>query len=58
MKTPISTIALSSEVISDPNIINEPERLREYVRIIGSENERLRIQVNGCFNSQPWKRGI
>ncbi|MEO8589732.1 MAG: HAMP domain-containing sensor histidine kinase [Flavobacteriales bacterium] len=45
LKTPISTIALSSEVISDPNIVNEPDRLREYARIIRSENERLRIQV-------------
>lgn len=45
LKTPISTIALSSEVISDPGIVHEPERLREYARIIRSENERLRIQV-------------
>ena len=45
LKTPISTIALSSEVIGDPAIIKEPERLREYARIIRSENERLRVQV-------------
>jgi two-component system, OmpR family, phosphate regulon sensor histidine kinase PhoR len=45
LKTPISTIALSSEVISDPEIVKEPERLREYARIIRSENERLRTQV-------------
>ncbi len=45
LKTPISTIALSSEVLSDPDIVNEPERLREYARIIRSENERLRTQV-------------
>ena len=45
LKTPISTIALSSEVLSDPAIVHEPERLREYARIIRSENERLRTQV-------------
>ena len=45
LKTPISTIALSSEVLSDPRIVDEPDRLREYARIIRSENERLRIQV-------------
>ncbi len=45
LKTPISTIALSSEVINDPGIVNEPDRLREYARIIRSENERLRSQV-------------
>ncbi len=45
LKTPISTIALSAEVIGDPDIVNEPERLKEYARIIRGENERLRIQV-------------
>ncbi|MBX2983461.1 MAG: HAMP domain-containing sensor histidine kinase [Flavobacteriales bacterium] len=45
LKTPISTIALSSEVLSDPEIIKEPERLRNYARIIHTENERLRQQV-------------
>ncbi len=45
LKTPISTIALSSEVLSDPDIVNEPERLRNYARIIHTENERLRQQV-------------
>jgi len=45
LKTPISTIALSAEVLSDPGIVQEPDRLREYARIIRSENERLRTQV-------------
>ncbi|MCB9201060.1 MAG: sensor histidine kinase, partial [Flavobacteriales bacterium] len=45
LKTPISTIALSSEVLSDPDIVQEPERLRSYARIIREENERLRAQV-------------
>lgn len=45
LKTPISTIALSSEVLSEPGIAQEPERLRNYARIIHSENERLRQQV-------------
>ncbi len=45
LKTPISTIALSSEVLSDPGIIGEPDRLRNYARIIRTENDRLRTQV-------------
>lgn len=45
LKTPISTIALSSEVLSDAGIIQEPERLRRYAGIIHTENERLRKQV-------------
>ncbi len=45
LKTPISTIALSSEVLADPSIVKEPERLRTYANIIHTENERLRTQV-------------
>ncbi|MCO6482240.1 MAG: HAMP domain-containing histidine kinase [Flavobacteriales bacterium] len=45
LKTPISTIALSSEVLSDPGISRDPERLRTYARIIHAENDRLRQQV-------------
>ncbi|MBL7963097.1 MAG: HAMP domain-containing histidine kinase [Flavobacteriales bacterium] len=45
LKTPISTIALSSEVLGDPAIVNEPQRLANYARIIRTETERLRTQV-------------
>lgn len=45
LKTPISTIALSSEILSDPGIVGEPERLQKFARIIHTENERLRRQV-------------
>src|SRR6185436_7087012 len=45
LKTPISTSALSSEVIGDPAIVQEPDRLKEYARIIRMENQRLRTQV-------------
>lgn len=45
LKTPISTIALSSEVLKNPNIVNEPERLKNYAEIISRENNRLKTQV-------------
>lgn len=45
LKTPISTIALSSEVLMQDNIANEPDRVEQYARIIKSENERLKNQV-------------
>lgn len=44
-KTPISTIALSTDVLKDPAIIKSPERLRNYATIIESENLRLKNQV-------------
>lgn len=44
-KTPISTIAVSTEVLKDPNIVNQPERLLNYTTIIEKENLRLKQQV-------------
>ncbi len=45
LKTPISTISLSSNVIMNKNIISQPERLKHYAGIINQENERLKTQV-------------
>lgn len=44
-KTPISTIAISSEVLKNPAIVKDPERLRNYASIIGEESVRLKKQV-------------
>lgn len=44
-KTPIATIALSAEVLKQPDIIENPERLQLYTAIIEKENSRLRDQV-------------
>ena len=44
-KTPLSTIALSTEVLKDPAIVHHPERLLNYATIIGNENQRLKQQV-------------
>jgi two-component system phosphate regulon sensor histidine kinase PhoR len=44
-KTPISTIAVSTEVLKDPNIVYQPERLLNYTTIIEKENSRLKQQV-------------
>ena len=44
-KTPISTIHISANVLSKPEIIQQPERLLNYVTIIQRENSRLQNQV-------------
>lgn len=46
LKTPISTISLSTEVLSNPNIIKNPDRLSNYANIIKEETERLKNQVD------------
>ena len=45
-KTPISTIALSAEVLKDPGIVQQPERLLNYTTIIEKENARLKQHVD------------
>ncbi len=45
-KTPISTIKVSTEVLSNPDILENPDRLKKYIDIIKSENFRLQQQVD------------
>ncbi len=45
-KTPISTIGISANVLSEPDIAQEPERIGVYSNIIRLENERMKGQVN------------
>ncbi|MFC2110820.1 sensor histidine kinase [Bacteroidota bacterium] len=44
-KTPISTIGISTEVLSKKSILDEPQRLFNYVDIIEKQNKRLENQV-------------
>lgn len=44
-KTPLATIKLSSEVLKNPNIINNPARLLNYATIINNETTHLTNQV-------------
>lgn len=45
LKTPISTISLSSEILLSEQITKQPERLHNYAQLIYNENQRLRLQV-------------
>jgi two-component system phosphate regulon sensor histidine kinase PhoR len=44
-KTPISTIAVSAEVLRQPDIVLQPDRLMNYTAIIAKENLRLKQHV-------------
>ena len=57
LKTPISTIGLSSEVLMKKGIVEDPERLNKYASLIYHENQRLRSQVDKVSPvSQPGQR--
>jgi two-component system phosphate regulon sensor histidine kinase PhoR len=45
LKTPISTIGLSAEALSQPMVQKDSGRLNQYINIIKSENGRLKTQV-------------
>src|SRR5690606_7491550 len=56
-KTPISTIAVSTEVLKDPEIIHQPERLRNYTAIIEKENVRLKQHVERVLQMAQIDKG-
>jgi two-component system phosphate regulon sensor histidine kinase PhoR len=45
-KTPISTIALASDAIAQPETLNNEEKLKKYNGIIQDENSRMKQQVD------------
>ncbi len=50
LKTPISTIGLSSEMLLRNDFSNDPEKLQRYAGIIFKENKRLENQVERVLN--------
>ncbi|HRP32072.1 MAG TPA: HAMP domain-containing sensor histidine kinase [Agriterribacter sp.] len=44
-KTPLAVMKIASEVLSQPGIINQPERMEKYAGIIQHETEHLQNQV-------------
>ena len=50
LKTPISTIGLSSEMILRADITKEPEKIQKYASLIFKENKRLENQVERVLN--------
>jgi two-component system phosphate regulon sensor histidine kinase PhoR len=50
LKTPISSIAIASSVINNEDILNTPERLFTYARIIQEQNMRLSKNVEKVLN--------
>lgn len=56
-KTPISTISLACEVLSDKSIEKSPERVNTYVKMIGDENKRLSLLVENILQTAILDKG-
>ena len=55
-KTPISTIAISADTLSDPALVKNPDRYHSYVNIIKNETTRLRNQVDKLLQIAKMER--
>lgn len=57
LKTPISTISLACEALSDKEITASHGMLKRYVGMIKEENDRLGMQVENVLQSALWDKG-
>ncbi|TAG04017.1 MAG: sensor histidine kinase [Cytophagia bacterium] len=56
-KTPISTIALSADLISNPKIMAKPDSLLNYANIIKTQNTRLKNQIEKVLQMAVMDKG-
>ncbi|MCR4680438.1 MAG: HAMP domain-containing histidine kinase [Bacteroidales bacterium] len=56
-KTPISTISLACEALSDPSLHNDASMREAYINIIRDENDRLKGMVNNILQIAQLKKG-
>jgi two-component system phosphate regulon sensor histidine kinase PhoR len=56
-KTPISTISLACEALSDPTLHNDANIREAYISIIRDENDRLKNMVNNILQIAQLKKG-
>jgi two-component system phosphate regulon sensor histidine kinase PhoR len=57
LKTPISTVSLASEMLSDSSIEKSKERSDHYIRIIKEENQRLGLLVENILQTAVLDKG-
>ncbi len=56
-KTPISTIALAGEMLSDTTVSKTPEKLERFTKMIRDENKRLGVLVESILQTAVLDKG-
>jgi two-component system, OmpR family, phosphate regulon sensor histidine kinase PhoR len=56
-KTPIATISLASDSITNASVINNPDKIRRFANIIKQENKRMHGQVEKVLQMALVERG-
>ncbi len=46
LKTPLATISLAADAITNKNVLGNPDKIHHFIRIIKEENKRMLAQVN------------
>ncbi|WP_338870932.1 HAMP domain-containing sensor histidine kinase [Spirosoma sp. SC4-14] len=49
LQTPVSTIRVAADVLQSDAILSQPDRLKQYARVLGEESRRLQHQVNSVL---------
>ncbi len=49
LQTPVATIQIVAGVLQDATIVNQPDRLAQYARILQEESSRLQRQINNVL---------
>jgi len=57
-KTPLSAIQLSADVLKNPNIVSQPQRLLSYATIISNESTQLASHVERLLEAGQHERGL
>jgi two-component system phosphate regulon sensor histidine kinase PhoR len=57
LKTPISTISLACQALSDPDIKGRAGIVDNYIRVIGDENKRLAMVVENVLRTAVMDKG-
>lgn len=49
LQTPVSTIRIAADVLQSETIAQQPDRLKQYARVLGEESRRLQKQVHSVL---------
>ncbi len=57
LKTPIATIQLATQMLTDESLHQDPSKIKEITNIIKKENERMRFNVEKILQTSVIERG-
>lgn len=57
LKTPVSTVKVALEALDDFDVVNQPEKAREYIHMAMLETHRLELLINKALNTSLMEQG-